>query len=86
MKRRLAATLLVAVAALARAEPVVSQQGAANAEGVIRYWVKCDNGNVAVTHCQHDQQHCGEQHDQPLAREAVAVCDGIGAFTLFKGK
>jgi uncharacterized protein (DUF2147 family) len=86
MRHRLAAALWATSAAFAQAEPVVSQQGAADANDVTGYWVKCDNGNVVVTHCQHDQQHCGERHDQSLPREAIAACEGIAAFTLFKGK
>lgn len=75
---------MAAVATLAMAEPMVSQQGAPDANGLIRYWVKCENGNVAVMECLKDQHHCGERRDQPIAREATVACDGIGTFTLFK--
>ena len=66
-------------------EPLSVITRAPDANGLIRYWVKCENGNVAVAECLKDQRHCGDRRDQTIAREAVAACDGIGTFTLFKG-
>jgi hypothetical protein len=71
---------------VATAAPQVSQKAAPDARGVVAYWVKCDNGDVAVIDCFKDKLHCGEQYDQPIQRVALAACAAIGPLTLFKGK
>lgn len=76
MRHYLPLTLL-AVSLAAAAAPATYKKAGPNAEGISTFWVKCDNGNVAVAQCLKDEAHCGVGAGNSLPREAVLVCEGI---------
>lgn len=72
-----AGLLLLLSGTAALAAPATYKKSEPDPRGVVAYWVKCEDGNVAVTQCLRDEGRCGKSWDLSLASAAVEACQGI---------